>query len=127
MPKPKSPRAPVPPEPEPRLVIPDAVVIEGEIWRVYRERDAPRRLRGKRALLAEGDAGRCSPRQRAIILADGLADDLLEETLVHELLHALLAQAGDEHLGPALEEHVVELLDGPLMRLLRRLKYEVPK
>jgi hypothetical protein len=58
MPKPKSPRAPVPPEPEPRLVIPDAVVIEGEIWRVYRERDAPRRLRGKRALLAEGDAGR---------------------------------------------------------------------
>ncbi len=104
-----------------RLVIPAEIEIEGERWRILRERDAPKRHRLKSPMLAAGVKGRTLFKPRVIVIADGLADDDVEETLVHELLHALLAQ--DDMLGAALEEHVVELLDGPLTRLLRRLIY----
>jgi hypothetical protein len=104
-----------------RLNIPSAILIEGEAWKVYRECAAPRALRLKRPMLAAGCKGLTKPRERVIVLADGLADDDVEETFVHELLHALLCEDG--MLGPDLEEYLVELLDGPLTRLLRHLRY----
>jgi hypothetical protein len=68
--------------------------------------------------------GECSYNTRTIRLAAELTPAEAEETFVHELLHALLSVTGDEMLGPALEEHVVELLDGPLLRLIRGLVFK---
>ena len=105
------------------LQVPKQLEIEGQTWHVYRESDAPKNLRKKGLkLLAEGVYGKTFSTARAIVLADGLADDHLEETFIHELLHALLTY--DTFLGVDLEEHIVELLDAPLMRVLRLLTWK---
>lgn len=106
---------------ERRLILPSSLTIEGEQWSFYKEGTEPRRLRPKRPLLAEGDVGRTLYTRRAVLLADGLLPDEQEEIFWHEALHILLKD--DQWLGRKLEEHTVELLDGPLARLARQLRY----
>jgi Zn-dependent peptidase ImmA (M78 family) len=100
---------------ERRLVIPETVEILGKRWTVRRV---------ARKLISKGEMGSCSYHNRRISIAAELTESEAEETFVHELLHALLSATGDEMLGPALKEHIVELLDGPLLRLIRGLEFK---
>jgi hypothetical protein len=101
--------------PERRLIIPSEVWIEGKRWRVKRV---------ARTLLSEGRVGLCSYHNRTISIAAELSESEAEETFLHECLHALYHSTGDQMLGPDLEERIVELLDGPLLRLIRGLVFK---
>ena len=108
------------------LEIPDQIEIEGVVWKIFRESNAPNNLkkRGKK-LLARGCYGECFGSHRAIVLSDALQGEHLEETFLHEILHALFYTCGlYSHLGDELEEHLIETLDAPMMRVLRSLVWK---
>ena len=59
---------------------------------------------------------------KQILISSRLRPAARDVALVHEILHALLP----DDLDPALEERIVEHLDGPLVRVLRQLRWEEP-
>ena len=104
------------------LVIPESIMIEGERWRVCLENTAPKRFRKRKPLLSRGIYGETHYHDKLILIADGLTQDQQAETFVHELLHATYHAINDQELGAALEERIVEGLDGPLYRVLLQLE-----
>jgi hypothetical protein len=102
--------------------IPSQVEIAGRVWRVYRELDAPKRLRNKNPIMYHnGTMGVSHFGSREIVLAHGMTQEETCVTLVHELLHAIYDASGDRNLGQELEERVIEAIDSHLCSVILQL------
>lgn len=109
-----------------RIVIPSVIEIEAIQWSVYhcRVEELPLKLRKEvqREMIASGAIGYCSRAHHAIVIRHDIEGVEAEVTLLHEVLHAILTDDESELLGNKLEEHVVEFLDAPLLRVLKQLE-----
>jgi len=104
------------------LRIPKQITIAGKKWRIYHEREAPKRLIRKISpMYQSGTLGLTEFSSREIVLADGLTPEQEGVTLIHELLHAIYHVSNDENLGAELEERVIEALDEHLYSVVLQL------
>lgn len=103
------------------MKIPSTIIIRGVRWRIYLEDKAPARLKAKGMLSRRHTLGITHFDTHEIVIASGLTPEECAVTLVHELLHAVYHASGDQHLGPDLEERIVEAIDTPLYEVILAL------
>ncbi len=96
-----------------RLVIPQAITLRGRRFRVVVDN----------GLRARGRVGLCDFGTRTISLAHDLTPIEAEEAFLHEVLHGLFPDGDAALMDAETEERVVEHLDEPLLRVLRRLEW----